>query len=116
MLGFTIDTDALGWTAPEFTKAVTAEGVPLHGPYLGTPEHGPLYRNPFLAEPQLYGKSRFPLDAGRDRPIDYRQVVLPVGEELMSRGINFAMIPTLTEEDVSDIIQAIRKVALSRKH
>ena len=116
MLSFTIDTDALGWTAPEFTKAVTAEGVPLHGPYLGTPEHGPLYRNPFLAEPQLYGKSRFPLDAGRDRPVDYRKVVLPVGEELLSRNINFAMVPTLTEEDVSDIIQAIRKVALSRKH
>jgi len=115
MLGFTIDTDALGWTAPEFAKAVTAEGVPLGGPYLGTPEHGPLYRNPFLAEPRLYGKSHFPLDAGRDRPVDYRKVVLPVGEELMSRGISFSMVPTLTEEDVADIIQAIRKVALNRR-
>ena len=41
-------------------------------------------------------------------------MVLPVGEELMSRGINFAMVPTLTEDDVADIIQAIRKVAQSR--
>ena len=84
----------------------------MGGPYVGTPEHGPLYRNPFLAEPDLYGRSRFPLDYGRDRPVDYRLVVCPYGEDLISRYVGMGMRPSFTEEDVGDIIQAIRKVAL----
>ena len=111
-LGFTIDTDRLDCTANEFAEAVSEEGVPLGGPYLGTPEEGPLYRNPFLAESLLYGNSHMPLDIGRDRPLDYRLVKCEYGEALMSRGVSFSMIPNFTEEDVGDIIQAFRKVAL----
>ena len=94
-----------------FADAVKAEGVPAGGPYLLTPEIGPLYRNPFLADTQLYGNSRFPLDYERERPVDYRLVECPYGEELMSRTVNLPMIPNFTEEDVGDIIQAFRKVA-----
>ncbi len=111
-LGFTLDTDGLNCTAPEFADAVSQEGVPMGGPYLGTPDEGPLYRNPFLAETLLYGNSHVPLDIGRDRPLDYRLVRCPYGEELMTRQINFSMVPSLAEEDVGEIIQAIRKVAL----
>ena len=112
VLGVTIDTARLGCSAPGFASAVTQEGVPMGGPYIGTPTHGPLYRNPFLAETNLYGNSRFPLDYERDKPVDYRMVECPVGEEPMSRNVNLQMLPSLTAEDVGDIIQAIRKVAL----
>ena len=109
--GFSIDTERLDCSAQHFADAVKAEGVPAGGPYLLTPEIGPLYRNPFLADTQLYGNSRFPLDYERERPVDYRLVECPYGEELMSRTVNLPMIPNFTEEDVGDIIQAFRKVA-----
>jgi dTDP-4-amino-4,6-dideoxygalactose transaminase len=108
--GFTIDTDALGVSAPRFAELVSAEGIPLSGPYIGSSEVGPLYRNPFLAGPNLYGRSRFPLDYQRERPIDYRHDFCPYGEALFSRNCSLSMLPSFTEEDVDDIIAAIVKV------
>ena len=109
-LNFSIDTDALNCTADEFADAVAAEGVPFSGPYLGTPDIGPLYRNPFLSEPNLYGNSRFPLDYNRETPIDYRKWNNPHGEELMSKGIALQMQPSFDEEYVGQVIEANRKV------
>ncbi|MGH2558683.1 MAG: DegT/DnrJ/EryC1/StrS family aminotransferase [Thermomicrobiales bacterium] len=109
--GFTIDTDALGVSAPAFAEMVSAEGVALGGPYIGTPEVGPLYRNPFLAGPNCYGKSRFPFDYGRERPHDFRHDFCPYGEALFTRNCNLAMRPSFSEEDVDDIVTAILKVA-----
>ena len=43
--------------------------------------------------------------------MEYRLVECPYGEELMGRGVGIAMKASFTEEDVGDIIQAIRKVA-----
>lgn len=112
VLGFTLDTQRLGCDAWEFAAALSKEGIPAGGPYLGTGREGPLYRNPFLAEPNCYGHSRFPFDYDRDKPIDYRQVECPKGEALMQRGFNIAMLPSLDEEDIRDISHAIRKVAV----
>jgi dTDP-4-amino-4,6-dideoxygalactose transaminase len=109
--GFTIDTEALGVSARGFAEMVSKEGVPLAGPYIGTPETGPLYRNPFLAEPNCYGRSRFPFDYQRARPLDYRRVSCPYGEALFSRNCNLSMRPSFSDEDVRDIATAIRKVA-----
>jgi dTDP-4-amino-4,6-dideoxygalactose transaminase len=39
-------------------------------------------------------------------------VECPYGEELMSRNVQVQMVPSFSEEDVEDIIQAIRKVAI----
>ena len=108
VLGFTLNTDRLGCDAWEFASALNKEGIPAGGPYLGTGREGPLYRNPFLAEPNCYGRSRFPF---RDKPVDYRRMECPNGEALMSRGFNIAMLPSLDEEDIQDISHAIRKVA-----
>ncbi len=109
-LGFTLDTDALGCSADEYAEAVSAEGVDMGGPYLGSGHEGPLFRNEFLAVPNLYGRSRFPLDYQRDKPIDYRQTQVPYGEQLMARGVTLQMRPSFSEEDVGDIIHAMRKV------
>ena len=111
VLGFTLNTDRLGCNAWDFAQALNKEGIPAGGPYLGTGREGPLYRNPFLAEPNCYGRSRFPFDYGRDKPVDYRRMECPNGDALMSRGFNIAMLPSLDEEDIQDISHAIRKVA-----
>jgi dTDP-4-amino-4,6-dideoxygalactose transaminase len=108
--GFTIDTDALAVSAERFAELVSAEGVPLSGPYIGTPEVGPLYRNPFLAEPNCYGRSRFPFDYQRERPHDFRLDDCPYGEALFSRNCNLAMRPSFSDVDVDDIVTAIIKV------
>ena len=116
-LGYTIDTDRLNCSAWEFADAVSHEGIPLTGPYIGSGKYGPLYRNPFLAEPNCYGRSRFPFDYGRERPVDYRLMECPYGEALIGRGVRIGMLPTFTEGDIEDIVSGIRKVAVHyRQH
>ncbi len=112
VLGFTLEAGAFRCDAWEFANALNKEGIPTGGPYIGSGKEGPLYRNPFLSEPQMYGHSRFPFDYGREKPLDYRHVDCPNGEALMQRGFNIPMQPSFTEEDIADIAQAIRKVAL----
>jgi len=112
VLGFTLEAGAFSCDAWEFAKALNQEGIPSGGPYIGSGKEGPLYRNPFLAEPQMYGHSRFPFDYGREKALDYRHVDCPNGEALMQRGFNIPMQPSFTEDDIADIAKAIRKVAL----
>jgi perosamine synthetase len=110
--GWSLDTDRLGLSAWDFAAAVSAEGVPLGGPYIGSSKEGPLYRNPFLAEPAMYGESWFPFDYKRDERIDYELVSCPNGEALMQRTICMGMLPSYTDEDIQDIVAAIRKVLI----
>ena len=113
-LGFTLDDSKLNCSANDFAAAVTAEGIPMSGPYIGSGDFGPLYRNPFLTGPNLYGKSRFPLDYLREKPVDYRLNNCPNGELIMINGVNIQMSPNFSENDVSDITEAIRKVAYAK--
>ena len=106
----TLDTDKMECDAWEFADALSREGIPAGGPYIGSSKEGPLYRNPFLSEPNCYGQSHFPFDHGRDRPVDYRLVDCPNGERLMQRGFSIGMLPSLDDEDVADISAGIRKV------
>jgi perosamine synthetase len=113
--GWTLDTERLGINAWDFAAAVAAEGVPLSGPYIGSSKEGPLYRNPFLAEPACYGQSWFPFDYNRDERVDYEQITCPNGEALMQRGVLLGMLPSFTDEDVRDIVAAIRKVLVASR-
>jgi perosamine synthetase len=110
--GLTIDTDQLDCSAWEFADAVSKEGIPMGGPYIGSGKFGPLYRNPFLTEPNCYGHSQFPFDYNRSKPVDYRLVECPNGEALMGSSVNIQMYPSFSEEDIEEIIQAIRKVTV----
>ena len=111
--GFTIDTAKLTCSPWEFAAAGNKEGIPFGGPYIGSSKEGPLFRNPFLAEPNCYGSSHFPFDYQREKPVDYRLTNVPYGEALMKRGVNLSMYPSFTEQDVDDIIHAIRKVTMN---
>ena len=110
LLGMTIDTERLGCSAYEFAEAVAAEGIPFSGPYIGSGRHGPLYRNPFLAKPDIYGNSKFPFDYGRETPVNYEQVRCPYGEALIGRGIGLNMRPSFSDRDLEDAVNALRKV------
>src|SRR5947199_10651095 len=70
-----------GLSSPDM---VAKEGIPMGGPYVGRSKEGPLYRNPFLAEPNCYGKSRFPFDYNREKPVNYSHADCPNGEALMN--------------------------------
>jgi len=109
-MGMTLDTDKTECDAWEFAQALNHEGIPAGGPYIGSGKEGPLYRNQFLSEPNCYGRSRFPFDYKREKPLDYRQIECPNGEKLMRRGFSLAMLPSFDDEDVADISAAIRKV------
>ena len=110
-LSFTINTNALKCTATEYAEAISAEGIPTAGPYLLTPDIGPLNKNPFLSKPDLYGKSIFPLDYNRETPFNYNETKLPYGNQLMSRNVNFNMTPNYSDDYIENIIEAHHKVA-----
>ena len=97
-------------TRGSLAEALNHEGIPAGGPYIGSGKEGPLYRNEFLSAPNCYGRSRFPFDYGREKPLDYKLVECPNGEKLMRRGFSFSMHPSMDDEDAADIAAGIRKV------
>ena len=107
----TLEEEKFTCDANEFADALAAEGLPFDGPGFNEGRPRLLYANPFLTGPHLYGSSHTPLDIGRERPYDYKKVYLPVAEDISRRRIGMQMRPTLTEEDVGDIIEGLRKVA-----
>ncbi len=111
VLGFTLDTGTLGCSAAAFAAAAVRKGVPLGGPYIGSGDAGPLYRNPFLAGPHCYGTSRYPFDAGRGAPLDYTQVECPRGEDIMGRGVSLQMTPNMSGAVIEAVVAAIRQTA-----
>ena len=111
--GATLSDEAFTCSAQEFVDALVAEGL---YDFLGSRglngRAALMNNNPFLSEPHLYGRSHTPLDIGWDRPCDYKKVSLPIAEDQARRRIFFQVRPTYTEDDVGDIIYAIRKVAI----
>ena len=111
--GATLSDEAFTCSAQEFVDALVAEGLyDFLGPRGLNGRAALMNNNPFLSEPHLYGRSHTPLDIGRDRPYDYKKVSLPIAEDQARRRIFFQVRPTYTEDDVGDIIYAIRKVAI----
>ena len=112
-LSIALEKDAYNCSSKEFAKAVEGEGIPLAGPYIGTgtPGQGPLYNHPVFANLDAFGKSKYPFDYNRDRPVDYKLTKCPNGEDLMGRGMGLSMRGSFTEENVGNIIESIRKVS-----
>ena len=108
---YTIDEDEMGVSCEQFAKAVKAEGIDLcNGPYL---EGMPLYKYPIFAEERTYGTSGYPfVDEHGNRRVDYGSLHLPVMERELSKVGWVQFRSTFTEEDVRDIANAMRKVAL----
>lgn len=97
-----LDTARLGVTNATFGKALAAEGIPVTAGYLDRPVH----LVPALTERRTYGRSGFPI---ADRT--YAAGDCPVAEDMISRTLLvLACNERFTDEDVADIVTAVRKV------
>lgn len=118
----TLVPDILGIRAAEFTVALEAEGLgQVEG--LGTAgDQGPLHLWDIFQRQQAFGTSHFPWDYdGRKlEDVDYSPGSCPAAEEFSdpqrSRTLKLPCNAGLSNDDVEDIVQAIRKVASFYAH
>jgi dTDP-4-amino-4,6-dideoxygalactose transaminase len=103
-----VDGDVLGVTPEQFAAAVTAEGVPMGGNWLGKP----LYLFDSLLQQITYGRSHFPFgSAFAGRKVEYGPGLCPQAEWAMARLRTIPIHERYTEIEVHDIATAVRKVA-----
>lgn len=97
----TLDLDRLSCTRDQFVSALQAEGVRAAR---GTSAE--LYLEPVYRQRVGYGNAHAPFDA-----IDYTEVACPNAQDIGRRAFRLEVYPTLQEEDLDDVLEAIRKVA-----
>ena len=97
----TLDLDRLSCTRDQFVSALQAEGVRAAR---GTSAE--LYLEPVYRQRVGYGNAHAPFDA-----IDYTEVACPNAKDIGRRAFRLEVYPTLQEEDLDDVLEAIRKVA-----
>ena len=103
-----VDQDA-GYTADDFARALSAEGVPAGAHYIGKPI---FLCHEALAAKRIFGDSQYPFDHPNARPgIEYRPGDCPVCEDVLERLLIVSMSEFYTEDDVRDMAAAIVKVA-----
>ena len=102
-----VDEDVLGVSPDAFGKAVTAEGVPMGGNWIGQV----LYRFESLAHQITYGRSHCPFDcARRDKPVAYEPGLCPTAEKILAQLCTITPNERWTVDDVDDAAEAICKV------
>jgi dTDP-4-amino-4,6-dideoxygalactose transaminase len=94
----------LSCTRDEFSQALAAEGIPNSAGYI--PDV--VYMQPLFQKRQAYLGSHFPFDL---TGITYERGLCPNAERILQTAIRFGVSEFYTEQDVEDIIRAIRKVA-----
>ena len=97
----TLDLAQLTCTRDEFVRAVQAEGVRAAR---GTSAE--LYLEPVYQQRVGYGNAHAPFDA-----VDYTRVECPHAKDIGARSFRLEVYPTLQQEDLDDVLDAIRKVA-----
>ncbi len=72
----------------------------------------PIYAAPSLMHQISAYANNFPFNqlTGKDK-VTYREGMCPVAEDLLSRNVMIPLAPAFTDEDVNDIIEAVKKVA-----
>ncbi|WP_127579743.1 DegT/DnrJ/EryC1/StrS family aminotransferase [Paenibacillus koleovorans] len=100
-----LDVSELTCTRKEFSEALAAEGIPNQAGYIAAV----MYMQPIFQKRQAYLGSQFPFDI---TGITYHQGDCPNGEAILETAIRFGVSEFYTDEDVEDIIAAIRKVSL----
>lgn len=91
----------------DFVAAVAAEGVPISGGYIGKM----VYEYPVLVQHRAYRNSHYPWDGRYGRVVKYGSGMCPVAEDVEATSWRCPINERMTERDVDDIGQAIRKVA-----
>ena len=96
---------ASGTVAATFGEALLAEGVPAWVRYIVDP----LYMSPVIADQKTYGTSGYPFSAFSHQK--FERGLCPNAESALNSVIAIQWNENYTEEHVSQIAQAIRKVA-----
>ena len=90
----------------QFEKAMKAEGVGFGCLYGGRP----VYMLPQIFNQMVPDRNGFPFNQF-DEPVVYTEDMCPRAVELMPRNLIIQLSPQYGEQDVEDIIRAVRKVA-----
>lgn len=96
------------FNAQEAAAAMQAEGIPASYGYIGKP----IFDNPFMQERKTYGDSTYPWGSdGCD--IIYRNEDVPRTCRALERLIVLPINENFTAQDVADMAEGVRKVALT---
>lgn len=91
-------------TRAEFSAALQAEGIPNSPGYI--PDV--VYMQPLFQNRSAYRGSHFPFDLSG---VTYERGLCPVAESILQSAVRIAVSEFYTEQDIEDIVNAIRKVA-----
>lgn len=101
---FRLDVELFNCSRDEFCEALKAEGIPNRAGYI--PEV--CYMQPLFQQKQAYPGSHFPFELS---DATYERGLCPNAEGILKTAIQIPMSEFYSEQDVEDIIRAIRKVA-----
>jgi len=96
-------------SSKEFHAALAAEGIPVGLGYI----HKPIFEYEVLKDKKTYGKTHCPFDCEKSgkKDVRYRADDYPNTYWALSHWLCMGWNEGLTESDVDDIAEAIRKVA-----
>jgi perosamine synthetase len=101
-----LDRAYLKVSAKEFVEALSAEGIPCSRRY-----PTPLHQQPLFTQYNGFGRTHAPFAPPyHPRAVHYGDGLLNA-ERLPEDLVRLSMSPTLAEEDIQDMAQAVRKVA-----
>ncbi len=101
------------FTADEFAKALSAEGIGCSAHYIGKPI---FLCHEAVRDQRLFGDSRHPFDHPNARPnITYTEKTCPITQGVLDSMVATQVNQFLSERDVQDIAAAIRKVSQGLK-
>lgn len=100
------DQDIIGIPRNLFAEALGAEGIPLEAGYVR-----PIYLNPIYHENKPFIYNYF------GQEISYDKGICPVTERLHEKEMMLTPVcrPPATQEDIEDVVKAVRKVVESKK-
>ena len=103
---FRVKPGAFKCERAEFVKALTAEGAPASAGYIPVP----LHRNPVFLKHGFFA-GRWPLREFGLTKMDYSKHQTPEAEAILRTGIKITIHEAMTEDYVTSVAGAIRKVA-----
>lgn len=105
---FRINEEEAGVSRDEFSKALAAEGVPNQPGYIPTCVYEYdmfLNKNAYIGTDCPFGCKYY----GRD--VEYYKGMCPTAEEILNTAIRLSVSEFYTDEDLNEVIEAIRKVS-----
>ena len=103
-----INKEEAGFDAGAFAEALNAEGIPAQLGYIPCC----IYEYPLFKEKSAYKGTHAPFDSRYyGREIHYEKGLCPIAEEILATSVMLRVKEHYTEEDVTDIITAIKKIS-----